>query len=494
MSKSRQNIMPYIAALDTIISEIYVLTTNTSMQIEAILDNHKEEINSIRQIHNAMNELRYMYLVDDDIHVADAVGTIHTEKIQNWYTYHILKQILTKKSMVIKQSTIEINYENNTDINLIFLQTATSEAYSNTLKEYANEHKLTLITKLQTIKEKSYNDLIKRYHGNDIILQPFVGFAYDMKHNTYIISKTLCEHTKSTTTLKHMYFLLNPETEWIDYNKVPNTSDLKVKELHDLCISHMNKLNWVKEYLLEIKLNKHKKTTLEQNKRTIVAHIEDYKIKLMNYIEQLDHIDDAIYRLENEKTEFKLGAMLSRLITQNKLDTYSLESNNLTLYWKALPIVFFDKVKLEKSAPNLLYSHETRCNMIKDIINDKLYLYTLPFRTTININTLEFISYQDDHLKYNYNGMNWNRHPLYNNGRGCVGTFDVPILEAKQEHNLTKLIMLILQFYQTITVNDPLGNDAIRYLPICNEEGIITNWTSHNSEIDRSIYKLGERA
>ena len=45
--------------------------------------------------------------------------------------------------------------------------------------------------------------------------------------------------------------------------------------------------------------------------------------------------------------------------------------------------------------------------------------------------------------------------------------------KAISECDLNKLIHLILQFYQSITINDPLGNNAIRYMTVVNEEGIV---------------------
>ena len=75
-----------------------------------------------------------------------------------------------------------------------------------------------------------------------------------------------------------------------------------------------------------------------------------------------------------------------------------------------------------------------------------------------------------------YNGEIYlKKGPEIYNPSADIKEIDEKIEELQKECNLQGLITIIYQFYSSITINDPLGNCAIRNLIIADLNGDIIN-------------------
>ena len=68
-----------------------------------------------------------------------------------------------------------------------------------------------------------------------------------------------------------------------------------------------------------------------------------------------------------------------------------------------------------------------------------------------------------------------NQHSVYNNRRGCLGSFKVEFEIAQSEEDLKRLIVIALQYLRSLTVHDPAGNDMIRKIIIIDNNEFIIN-------------------
>lgn len=498
MAKNLSYITNVVYDLYTLSNNIDTLSKSKNQIVQNELAKYEQHITRLKDIMTGQQNIASIRVLDDNLRYS-LNDIIHEVPMSLVFSYIFNKQIIqnpTTTTVIYRTASFADNYLRNYHLlevkptcTIINTYGFDSITWTGLLNAYAENNNLNLITKLLSIKEKSYNDLIKRYHGDDIILQPYMGCAYDIKNNVFIIDQYLTKGSRSTCTIKDLYLLLNPEKHWLKEDILDNIT----KELRALIDPIIEQFNWVNTFLIEEKIKEKRLINIRSKHSTLNADINNLKDVLKDKIHKLEEVTAMEYYLENSKTDYKLAATLNRLMRSDNLKTYTLEDGVLVLYWKPMPILYFDASHLEKAIPNLGVS-ETRQGLLQKVAKEECVLMTLPFKTKITLETLNFLNVPMAAKSFSSSSINgWNRHPMYNSYRGCLGTFDLPVFEAKQEYDLTKLIMLISQYYKTITINDVLGNSNCRYLPICDENFKVIDFPYKAYWHDQNIYEMWEK-
>lgn len=152
--------------------------------------------------------------------------------------------------------------------------------------------------------------------------------------------------------------------------------------------------------------------------------------------------------------------------------SYILNSNRILIeiYWNILPIIYYNEETLEKSYKNITTLPELQ-ECIQKVLKGEYSIYTAPLKTKLYIssddnNNLAFFQTYPIQSPIGYE----NRHTTFQGGNGCRGSFALPMEDALNSFDLSKLLYLIKQFYQSATVGDPLGNEIFKYGTYVNNE------------------------
>ena len=337
-------------------------------------------------------------------------------------------------------------------------------------------------------------ETIKKYGTSKLLILYTRGLCIDVHNNIIYICKELFAKTKSTNPIhlclayldwtgleKHITKIDNLINAVTSPNSTNNDAiiDTYVENTMDDIRNKYNILTYIK---IQDSIKNYKTNTINQKIREVDELLEktireysqllDNKANLMNILNNSDNIKDInIYNI------------LKPYICEKTLKSvnYLENTHEIVLKWNMIPIMYYDENALEKSLQNILTDTD-RINAVKLVLKGEAYLYTAPLITKIKLKddgTLSFKTEYDSQNEF-YIGLSnksdrCNLHTLYNDGKGCRGTFALKIEELQKECNLQGLVTIIYQFYSSITINDPLGNCAIRNLIIADLNGDIIN-------------------
>lgn len=491
MSKSNSRI-PYYTS-NSIRETLYLANSDMFTKNKLLEKQFKElepHISNLQKLRNLAYYLDNLVAINDVLSFKSSDDTIHAEGILDIFTTYMMLQY---ERGGIHATDIPTQPPVNKQPIVIRLGVSTTAEFNSAVSEYAINKEKVYLTKLKSLSTKNFEQLQAKYHTDKFILQPFSGFAYDTAEDMFIISQDLMRTTRSETTLKDLWFFLPKPLIPFDTLKqgIRNIVDNFVNEL-------IKPLEVLRMWELEVKLHNIKVDATKREYDQIERDIQRYLEQLRANSRKQEQLSSVLYALENKEISFELSKVVNILKKQQCVEQAKFEGDNtLELWWLPMPITFFDEERLKKSIEFLVSRDDTqRKEALQKVISGEYFLYTLGFRTIIDVNTFYIL-----HKKREYNNSLsgfynerrfYNKHPLHNEGRGCYGSFLVPLEEAKRKCDWRGILMLLKQFYQSITINDPLGDDAVRYLTICDASGNIVQ-SRYASFIGKNIIELAKQ-
>lgn len=450
------------------------LKETTTKGLVKIIEEHENDCNNLDNIQLFLNDLYYLKFPDDNTSL-DGHHDFYYVYSSDLFIYLIIKEALTNDiNYQVINNDSKYNIVNN-KLNIIKLVSVDGTNYKNFIKEYAINNNLHIIQNLLLTKEKTYTELISKYHGNNFIIMPYAGLAFDVKNRTLIYNPYLANTTRSNIEFKQFLFLAY-STNQINDNITLDINNNIEESTSNLINLIKPKFEWMETYILEEKILSIRKDRLNENITELQNTISHLKDCLKNTLESLNDRQYELYYMNNKEQSYKVSSLIERLKKEHIIHHVYLEGNTLNIYWYALPVTFFDNEKLNRALDNYSISDKRKQNLLK-VVNNDYILFTAPLKTCLDLSNLNFCTYRLG----NYNDNLYNQHPLYYSNKGCRGTFDVPFMEAQKEGNLFKTIMLLKQYYQSITINDILGNNFCAHALIVDENNNIVN-------TDTSIY------
>lgn len=376
--------------------------------------------------------------------------------------------------------TNEYNYRRITDTDYVL----------SNIGEYYKDY--TRINYPRTILNRK--EIIKKYGTSKLLVLYAKGLSIDVHNNIIYICKELFAKTKSTNPV-HLCLAyldwtgLEKHTTKIDnlINAITNLDSENNAAIIDTYVENTmddirNKYDILTYIKIQDSIKSYKTNTINQKIREVDELLEktireysqllDNKANLMNILNNPNNIKDInIYNIVKPYIYDKTLKSIN----------YLENTHEIVLKWNMIPIMYYDENALEKSLQNIL-SDTDRINAVKLVLKGEAYLYTAPLITKIKLKDDGTLSFKTEYNSQHefYTGLSnksdrCNLHTLYNDGKGCRGTFALKIEELQKECNLQGLITIIYQFYSSITINDPLGNCAIRNLIIADLNGDIIN-------------------
>lgn len=410
---------------------------------------------------------------------------LYTNNLIDVYTdSSIIYNILTNQTKTLRNYRVLITSE-------YIYSTVTETNYdSSDINEYYKDY--TRVNYPRTILNRK--ETVKKYGTSKLLILYTRGLCIDVHNNVIYICKESFTKTKSTNPV-HLCLAyldwtgLEQHLTKIDnlINAITNHNSTNDDGIIDAFVENTldnirNKYNILTYIKIQDSIKNYKTNTINQKIREVDVLLEktireysqllDDKANLMNILINSDNVKDI-----------NIYDILKPYIHEKTLKSvnYLENTHEIVLKWNMIPIMYYDENALEKSLQNIL-SDTDRINAVKLVLKGEAYLYTAPLITKIKLKddgTLSFTTNYNSQHEF-YTGLSnksdrCNLHTLYNDGRGCRGTFALKIEELQKECNLQGLITIIYQFYSSITINDPLGNCAIRNLIIADLNGDIIN-------------------
>lgn len=210
---------------------------------------------------------------------------------------------------------------------------------------------------------------------------------------------------------------------------------------------------------------------------TLISEQRNYINSYLNRInEALQKIRDfegkKITSLLNPNNEY-LNKFFNFINKCNYIKAYNVDTSSyVTLITTLLPVSYtYAEQQVEKYITSI-FTNENTINILKNALTtrDKYIIYTLPL--TITIKLKENLDYSIDEVYYDifykldklpdnskiywqcFNNKHWADYR-------CLGDFRIGLNEAKNEYNPLKIIMLLLQYLQTLNIADLAGTKWI---------------------------------
>lgn len=331
--------------------------------------------------------------------------------------------------------------------------------------------------------------LRKKYTNLNVLIKVINGLYVELYDNTIHYNPSAISRSKCSrdVSLLNIIALFSEEiTNLITEDLLDNIDDLNIdyEQLkNDILNMLNNKYKNVKEKQLE-DIIKNKLITAQKDQIDLCnTNLENLQ---RSYSQALELRKQAYFKIQClENTSININNKLSYLREKEIIVDYDIIINAtyqntilLNIAWYPLPIAYYEKEILEKSIENILPPGDLDAlDLAKKLNNDELIMYNFPIKTSITID--EKIDFKTNSLLFNGPSELINKHAMCNSGKGCRGSFALPFQEASNEINLNKYIALVMQFYQSISVGDPYGNESIRNLIIADKEGNIIKGNNH---------------
>lgn len=396
----------------------------------------------------------------------------------------LLYMLYEQKLQVVKYHQI-LNTPNIFPL-FTLIQCTTSE-YTG-LADIYKEHNYKVFSNVRTILSREA--VKKEYRTTKVLIQFITGLAIDLENNIIYMCPNLIGESKSTKQLHECLAFLNWEKDTELLNKINNI------------LEKINNFNY--EYATENIINNIIKQIEEKYKCFMLINIQQRIFE--KKVDQMKRkVDDMTYRVREMLNQYSIAldekqrleqqllnktSLFKNLDVTNALSSYinnklikdvtyaDLANPTLRIVWNPLPITYLDTDVLRKHYRNIT-SDQERLAALDKVIEGKASLYTaslitditfgtnkLTFKTLINPSNKIF----DDRMNSSGRELYCNKHPLYNDGSGCRGTFGPKMEELQIEYNFKGLLTIISQYYQSITIGDPLGNRAIKSMIIVDDE------------------------
>ena len=315
----------------------------------------------------------------------------------------------------------------------------------------------------------------------------------DIKENCLFIDIRFFNNFNSNTSEvldKQLFFALyifkHQLPDWlkeqfVDFIKFIKEITLKqIEETFDIIVRHLSDISRKKMITNSVSIVgrkqqsylKYKQITLKKEKEKVLEEIRRKQ-------SQIDSAELNIQKLNDFPEEFY--NFINRFFEEKQISSINSDGTYLNVITNFLTVDFLNTVELEKLVEqNQLGLNNKRLEAIKKILNYEANFAILP----INIQILADFSFAEANgykpllVKFIpvVGGDNYtNQHSIYNNRRGCLGSFKVEFEIAQTEEDLKRLIVITLQYLRSLTVHDPAGNDMIRKIIIIdNNEFIIS--------------------
>lgn len=367
--------------------------------------------------------------------------------------------------------------------------------------DFINENDTDLVTGIQEEPAYAYRDyiitcpssvqlkanLIRKHKTDKILVKIQPGLYYDCFRNKILLSLSY-SNTKALK-LENIWGYFEPLLNLPSEEKQKILTGEYNREIEN---SIRNKILNNRTSDLNAYVTGLKRRAIQSNLNRALNEIEELQRK---YAKELKN-KELYSALIEQPTEITKITYLNRLIGLNYIHDMSIKTLSdaviIRLELNHLPILYYANENLTRCLPEGRRTPE----IIKELTDGTAHLYTLfnNLKITINPNEENPITHQFTYEASGTNTFYMNQHALFHEGRGCLGTFAFPLLEASREMNINKYLALIIQYLQTITPGDVLGNKTIRHAPIYknNGEPLCINYGELSEEIYNEYTKRRE--
>lgn len=412
--------------------------------------------------------------------------TIHNKPTSALLSLCLLYMLFEQKLQIFKYDTFK-----TLDIPNILSQFNLVECTMSDYLQLADrykEHNYKVFSNVRTILSREA--VKKEYRTTKTLIQFISGLSIDLENNIIYATPVLMAGSKSTKQLHECLAFLNWEENIELLNKL-NT-----------ILNEINNYNY--DHHLEGVINNIEKQIEEKYSCFMLLGIQQ-KIFEKKTDQMKRKINEVTYRIrellnqhstaleEKQTLELQLlnkTNLLKNLDVTNILSSYinhkliknvkytELANPTIQITWNPLPIAYLDTDVLKKHYRNIT-SDQERLVALDKVIEGTASLYTAPLLTLITFgnNKLSFRTtvsslgnLVDERMNISQRELYCNRHPLYNDGNGCRGTFSPKMSEIENEYDFRGLLTIISQYYQSITIGDPLGNRAVKSLIIVDDK------------------------
>lgn len=452
--------------------DIYKLNQEILKQTRQF-DSAKTDETIFRQKEQFINKLKTITNIIATFDKYDFEKQAHTA----WVVYTLINLLYTK-NVPIKFKLGDTEKEKN---EILIVKYLTDDVPN--IESYSIHSFSAFVTNNELVKKnnKETNLLIKIING--LYVDPYKDIIFV---NSYLIRKS----RSTSKSMANIITLLNKSiVEQVDddiLDELETTYFNSEKTIYETIVKDsLRELSFLQVFILGNVVKNTTIRSLTERQKTLRTEFEKYEKLFNTTYENYIEISNKLTNSENIDTS-KITETVKKMIENgliNHLEIVDTTPARIKIYWNALPITYYNEDNLEKSYKNIIGSGNERIEVIEKVIKGEAQLYTLPLTTEINLSNngqFNFATRTNGYASSNY----YNQHPLHNGGTGCRGGFAIPMGKAISECDLNKLIHLILQFYQSITINDPLGNNAIKYMTVVNEEGIAISGTYKGKSIE----------
>lgn len=226
-----------------------------------------------------------------------------------------------------------------------------------------------------------------------------------------------------------------------------------------------------------------------------ITQTQSSQAQLITKIRELQQLLDSLMFKKNNLSEFEtdFSIFIKRYIREKQINDINEDFEGVSITTNYLTVDFLEYPELDKIIKqNQLNLSEQRLCALQKVADFTANLITLPITIRINIDDYSSTTPYKIRFATKYNEYHINEHALFNNGRGCFGSFATEFQLAQANGDIKRIITTSLQYLRSLTIHDVLGDRMLAYLPIIDENGIIIDFPSKQHLIGLKINDLIE--
>lgn len=260
--------------------------------------------------------------------------------------------------------------------------------------------------------------------------------------------------------------------QFVDFIKFIKEITLKqIEETFDIIVRHLSSLSR-KRMITEsaYTIGKNQQRYLKSKQSILRKEKEEMLGKIRAKQNSIDSAELNIQKLDNFPEEFY--NFINRFFEEKQINHINSDGTFLNITTNYLTVDFLNNTELEKLVDqNQLGLNNKRLEAIRKVLNYEANFAILPVRIEIltDFSFAEANCHKPLGIRFYpaIGGDNYtNQHSVYNNRRGCLGSFKIEFEIAQHEKDLKRLIVITLQYLRSLTVHDPAGNDMIKKIII----------------------------
>lgn len=254
----------------------------------------------------------------------------------------------------------------------------------------------------------------------------------------------------------------------------------QIEETFDIIVRHLSSLSTKRMITNSAHIvGRKQQSYLRSRQSTLKKEKEKILEEIRRKQSSIDSTELNIQKLDNFPEEFY--NFINRFFKEKQITYINSDGTYLNIFTNYLTVDFLNNIELEKLVDqNQLGLNDKRLEAIRKVLNYEANFAIMPIKIEIltDFSFAEANCHKPLGIRFYplIGGDSYtNLHSIYNNRRGCLGSFKVEFEIAQSEEDLKRLIVIALQYLRSLTVHDPAGNDMIRRIIIIDNNEFIIN-------------------